>query len=95
MANSHRPDSKEELPPELTELCNEVDRLPWALREKVAPLCDKVCQFVLLQGRLIRIAQDAIDQLHLDNRYLLFDVEATRRERDSLRADLEDPGEES
>jgi hypothetical protein len=94
VADSRGPNDKEELPAELTELCNEVDRLPWALREKVAPLCDRVCQFVLLQGRLIRIAQDAIDQLHLDNRYLLFDVEATRRERDSLRAELEEPGEE-
>src|SRR5947199_10198886 len=91
MGKSSGSSSKEELPLELTELCNEVDRLPWTLRERVAPLCDKVCQFVLLQGRLIRIAQDAIDQLHMDNRYLLFDVEATRRERDALRSELEGP----
>jgi hypothetical protein len=85
---------KDELPPELVELRDQVDLLPRPAREKLAPLCDRVVHFVLLQGRLIRIAQDAIDQLHMDNRYLLFDVEATRRERDALAAELENWEEE-
>ncbi len=79
---------KDEIPPELVELSAQVDQLPRAAREKLGPLCDRVVYFVQLQARLIRIAQDAIDQLHLDNRYLLFDVEATRRDRDALRAEL-------
>ncbi len=80
---------KEELPPEVVELSERVNQLPRAAREKLGPLCDRIVYFVQLQARLIRIAQDAIDQLHLDNRYLLFDVEATRRERDALRTELE------
>ena len=85
---------KEELPPELVELRDQVDLLPRSVREKLAPLCDRVAHFVQLQARLIRIAQDAIDQLHMDNRYLNFDVEATRRERDALAAELEKWDEE-
>jgi hypothetical protein len=80
---------KEEIPPEMVELRAEVEQLPRAAREKLVPLCERLAHFVHLQGRLIGIAQDAIDQLHMDNRYLQFDVEATRRERDALRAELE------
>jgi hypothetical protein len=90
MAKSARPsEKKDETPPEVLELCKQVELLPHASRDKLAPLCDRIAYFVQLQGRLIRIAQDAIDQLHLDNRYLLFDVEATRRERDALKQELE------
>ncbi len=90
MTKSPRPnEKKDEVPPEVQELCKQVELLPRPSRDKLAPLCDKLAYFVQLQGRLIRIAQDAIDQLHLDNRYLLFDVEATRRERDALKQELE------
>ena len=90
MANPVRPnEKKDELPPEVTELRAQVEALPRAARDKLVPLCERLAHFLQLQGRLIRIAQDAIDQLHLDNRYLLFDVEATRRERDALKQELE------
>jgi hypothetical protein len=82
--------ARDELPPELLELRGHALLLPLALRERLLPLCERVCQFVRLQGRLVRIAQDAVDQLHLDVKYLLFDLDATRRERDELRAELEE-----
>jgi hypothetical protein len=81
---------KDELPAELNDLRCHLDRLPLHLREKVIPLCDKLGHFSRLQGRLVRIAQDAVDQLQLDIKYLLFDLEATRRERDELQAQLEE-----
>jgi hypothetical protein len=90
MAKSVRPnDKKDDLPPEIAELRAQVELLPRASRDRLVPLCDRLAHFVHLQARLIRIAQDAIDQLHLDNRYLNFDVEATRRERDALQQELE------
>ena len=67
-----------------------LDRLPMHLREKVMPLCEKLGHFARLQGRLVRIAQDAVDQLQLDIKYLLFDLESTRRERDEYHAQLEE-----
>lgn len=81
---------KDEVPQELIELRSHLDRLPSHLRDKVMPLCDKLGHFSRLQGRLVRIAQDAVDQLQLDIKYLLFDLEATRRERDELQAHLEE-----
>ena len=81
---------KDEVPTELLELRSHLDRLPMHLREKVMPLCEKLGHFARLQGRLVRIAQDAVDQLQLDIKYLLFDLESTRRERDEYHAQLEE-----
>ena len=89
---------KDQLPGELVELRTHLDKLPLHLREKLVPLCERVGHYARLQGKLVRIAQDAVDQLHLDIKYLLFDLEATRRERDDLRHlldDLEEEGEGS
>jgi hypothetical protein len=80
---------KDEVPQELVELRSHLDRLPTHLRTQVMPLCDKLGHFARLQTRLVRIAQDAVDQLQLDIKYLLFDLEATRRERDELKAQVE------
>jgi hypothetical protein len=81
---------KDQLPQELIDLRTHLDMLPGGLREKLVPLCDRVGHFARLQGRLVKIAQDAVDQLQLDVKYLMFDLEATRRERDSLRQELEE-----
>jgi hypothetical protein len=84
---------KEHLPQELVELSNGLELLPRTVREHLTPLCDRVCHFTRLQSRLVRIAQDAVDQLQLDIKYLLFDLEVTRRERDALRQELEEKSE--
>ena len=36
--------------------------------------------------RILRLIQDALNQLRVDMKYLTFDVEATRRERDQMRS---------
>ena len=81
---------KDQLPAELVELRQQLDRLPLPIREKLVPLCERAGHFTRLQSKLVRIAQDAVDQLHLDTKYLLFDLEATRRERDELRRLLDE-----
>ena len=35
--------------------------------------------------RIMNLVQEALGQLRLDMKYLMFDLEATRRERDKLR----------
>ena len=35
--------------------------------------------------RILELVQEALSQLRLDMKYLVFDLEATRRERDDLR----------
>ena len=81
--------TKDQLPRELLELRSHLDLLPLALRDRLTPLCERLSYFVRLQGRLVRIAQDAVDQLQLDVKYLTFDLEATRRERDAYRKELD------
>ncbi|MCS7045674.1 MAG: hypothetical protein NZO58_04895 [Gemmataceae bacterium] len=78
----------QQLPEDLIKLRDHLDKLPLPLRNELIPLCDRVGHFARLQNRLVRIAQDAVDQLQLDIKYLLFDLEATRRERDQLRSYL-------
>ncbi len=85
-----RHDRQDPVPQELLDLRSHLDSLPLSFREKLVPLCDRVGHFTRLQGRLVRIAQDAVDQLQLDIKYLLFDLEATRRERDELIEHLAD-----
>jgi hypothetical protein len=81
---------KEQIPQDLLELRSLVAELPWTWRDKLQPLCDRICHFVRLQDRLIKIAQDSVDQLQLDVKYLTFDLEITRRERDTYQEELKE-----
>ena len=40
--------------------------------------------------RILSLVQDALSQLRLDMKYLMFDLEATRRERDEYRRKVEE-----
>ena len=84
---------QDQMPQELSELKKHIDMLPLHLRERLSPLCERVGHYTRLQTRLVKIAQEAVDQLQLDVKYLLFDLEATRRERDELLRDLEGEAE--
>jgi hypothetical protein len=86
--------TKNQIPSELIQLQQLTDQLPRGLRDAMKPLCDRMVHFVRLQGRLVRIAQEAVEQLQLDVKYLQFDLEATRRERDVLREAMGEAGEE-
>lgn len=81
---------KDQVPQELIDLHQHMQHLPIYLRDKLMPLCERVGHFTRLQGRLVKMAQEAVDQLQLDVKYLMFDLEATRRERDTFRQQLEE-----
>jgi hypothetical protein len=85
---------KDQYPPELVELRNHLDQLPLPWREKLLPLCERLGHFSRLQTKLVHIAQNAVDQLQLDVKYLMYDLDTTRRERDELREILETLEEE-
>jgi hypothetical protein len=44
--------------------------------------------------RILNLVQEALGQLRLDMKYLVFDLEATRRERDAFRRQLESASSE-
>lgn len=79
---------KDQIPAELMEMRRQIEELPVHHRQKLLPLCDRLHHYTRLHSRLLRIAQEAVDQLQLDAKYMQFDLEATRRERDELQREL-------
>jgi len=53
---------------------------------------DLVIQTDTRRTRILRICQEALSQLRLDLKYLVFDLEATRKERDAAIAELKEAG---
>lgn len=87
----------EELPADLVELMGLIGKLPAEVRVHVEPVLARVVESTKRRRRILNLVQDALAQLRLDMKYLVFDLEATRRERDSYRQELEErtnPGDE-
>jgi len=85
VANAHT----EEIPSELTDLAGAIAQLPPEYVRTVAPALQRVVDATKRRRRLLSLVQDALSQLRLDMKYLVFDLEATRRERDEFRRQLE------
>jgi hypothetical protein len=68
-------DTSRELPKDLVELIRASNTLSDKDKAYLAPHLDAVVDSTMLQ--------DALGQLRLDMKYIMFDLEATRRERDS------------
>ncbi len=75
----------EEIPAEVAELAAAIAELPAEYRGKVAPALQRVVDSTKRRRRILSLVQDALSQLRLDMKYLVFDLEATRRERDEYR----------
>lgn len=71
-----------------------ISSLPLEQRVSLAPLVDKVLESTRRRRRILNLVQEALGQLRLDMKYLIFDLEATRRERDDLRAQKDNSSEE-
>jgi hypothetical protein len=82
--------SPEELPAELVDLGNVLSRLPTEYRDQVEPILLRVVESTKRRRRILSLVQDALGQLRLDMKYLMFDLEATRRERDDFRRKAEE-----
>jgi hypothetical protein len=64
--------------------------LPLVHRQQLEPLLSRVLESTRRRRRILGLVQDALAQLRLDMKYLMFDLEATRRERDGYRRKLEE-----
>lgn len=80
---------EEDLPADLIELIGGVESLPAAYRHRLQPLLDRVVQSTKRRRKILHLVQEALGQLRLDMKYLMFDLEATRRERDAYRRKLD------
>jgi hypothetical protein len=75
----------EELPKDVADLAAAVATLPPESRSRLEPLMFRVVDSTKRRRRILNLVQEALSQLRLDMKYLVFDLEATRRERDALK----------
>jgi len=84
------PTETDDVPREIANLASAVQELPAEQREKIEPLMRSVVESSRRRRRILSLVQDALSQLRVDMKYLMFDLEATRRERDDYRRQLEE-----
>tara|TARA_B100000029_G_scaffold219704_2_gene217407 strand:- start:2383 stop:2970 length:588 start_codon:yes stop_codon:yes gene_type:complete len=77
-------DQIEELPKDLLELGTLINGLPLALRQQLESSYTRVVESTRRRRRILTLVQEALGQLRLDMKYLTFDLDATRNERDAL-----------
>jgi hypothetical protein len=77
-----------DLPTDIVELTQLIGTLSAADRMRIEPVLARVIDSTKRRRRILSLVQDALSQLRLDMKYLVFDLEATRRERDAYRQRL-------
>lgn len=82
--------TSDELPADLVELVSAVSQLPENYRQPLEMALSRVVESTKRRRRILTLVQDALGQLRLDMKYLMFDLEATRRERDEYRRQVEE-----
>lgn len=78
-----------DLPSDLKQLASAIGELPSEHARDILPLLERVVESTSRRRRILSLVQDALGQLRLDMKYLMFDLEATRRERDECQQQLE------
>lgn len=90
MTNNRLANQKaDKLPIDLTELISKIEDLPVEFREDITPSLTRVVEYTRRRRRILTLIQEALSQLRLDMKYLMFDLESTRRERDEYRDALD------
>jgi chromosome segregation ATPase len=81
--------SEAEFQKRLAELVAEIDTLPKGERERLGKLAEETRDRHQQIKKSVDSLQDSLDFLRLGIKYMLFDLEATRRENNYLRKMLE------
>ncbi|MBX3442018.1 MAG: transcriptional regulator [Planctomyces sp.] len=89
--------ARPELPREVIDLGRKIAALPPGLSRDVEAAFNQVVDCVHRRRRLLALVQEALAELRLDIKYLMFDLDVTRKERDQLKSQLDelerrDPG---
>jgi hypothetical protein len=74
---------------EILSLTQAVKSLPGEYQQLLAPIVAKVAETHNRRQRLNKLIQEALSQLRLDIKYLEFDLQATRNERNEYKEELE------
>ncbi len=78
------------IPAELVELGQLIVSLPGSSQSAIENAFQRAVDSAQHRDRLLKLVQEALAELRLDIKYLLFDLESTRQERDELRARFND-----
>lgn len=79
------------LPEELVSLLDRVRALPAHLRADLEPAVGEALEEARFRGRVLSVARKALEQLRLDLELARFDLDATRREKEDLLRQLDQP----
>ena len=82
--------NEQELQSKLAELMGEISTLPVSERQKLEQLAAETRQRHERLRATVSSLQESLDYLRLSIKYLVFDLEATRRENSYLRKMLEE-----
>jgi len=77
------------IPSDLEELGQKIDGLPERERQSLRPIYERVLEGFRLRNRIMNVAKDALERIRLEVACLQFDLEVTRREKESLQRQLE------
>lgn len=91
--NQNTAEASTELSADMTQLISLVANLPAEHRGEIENVLGRVVESTKRRRRILTLVQEALSQLRLDMKYLVFDLEATRRERDRLKGIVEGNGE--
>ncbi len=80
----------QKLPKDMTDLAAAIAALPAEQRKSIDLIYQRVVDSTRRRQRILSLVQEALSQLRLDMKYLLFDLEATRRERDEYKETLDE-----
>ena len=80
----------DELPRELVEMGRRIAELPAEYQANLTSAYEQVLDSSRRRRRILNLVQEALSQLRLDIKYLMFDLEVTRNERDALQQERED-----
>jgi chromosome segregation ATPase len=84
--------TESEFQTKLAEIMGEISTLPPTERQKLEKLATETRQRHERLRQTVSSLQESLDYLRLSIKYLVFDLEATRRENNYLRKMLEDVG---
>ena len=93
--NNRFPDSSKnrtgnDIPRELAELGQLIVTVPNAGKHELEIAFQRVVDSVHRRRQTLEVVQEALSQLRLDVKYLMFDLDATRQERDRLRQRMDE-----
>ena len=84
-ANPMKSADANQLPIDLNDLISAVESLPPRYRTELEKPLNRVVEYTRRRRRILNLIREALSQLRMDMKYMMFDLEATRRERDEYK----------